>query len=271
MRGGGSPAIGAGGRVGELGGEHVQRPAEGVGQPGIGSQQVQDSTRLDGEAVGPVVGLERVVKAQQAGPGGFGNIPGAVGCHDLGLKQRGRELYTLDRAPEVQESPAFVAVHRGRSHAGKGVDVSDGLGIEALGRRRPDVLDRHALNAQIGSIQAGPHLGAETVTYVARVFASVRDSAPHRVRIGGFEREVVRQGVRVRQGEVVLREEFEATDGRLAVQASVDAQPAEVDLVDRAINQGLGLHAQETAEVLGALQVAAHPVETLGAAGQHAA
>ena len=82
---------------------------------------------------------------------------------------------------------------------------------------------------------------------------------------------VVRQGVRVRQGEVVLREEFEATDGRLAVQASVDAQPAEVNLVDRAIDQGLGLHAQQAAEMLGALQVAAHPVEALGTAGQHAA
>ena len=54
--------------------------------------------------------------------------------------------------------------------------------------------------------------------------------------------------------------------GRLTPHAAVYALPAEIDLLDRSVDQGLGLQSQQTAQVLCPLKVAAHPVESLRAA-----
>ena len=173
--------------------------------------------------------------------------------------------------PRLRNLPAFVAIHGGRGHAGEGVDFSHGFGVEPFGRRSPDVLDRQALQAQIRPIEAGPHFGAEAVANVPGVLPPGRHTTPHRVGIGRLEGQVVGQRVGVRQAVVVLGEKLDISDRRLTVEAAVDAQPAEVKLLNRPVDQGFGLQAQETTEVLSSLQVAAQPVETLGAARQHAA
>ena len=41
------------------------------GKSRVGREQVEDLARFDREAVGPVIGLQRVVQAQEAGPGGL--------------------------------------------------------------------------------------------------------------------------------------------------------------------------------------------------------
>ena len=108
------------------------------------------------------------------------------------------------------------------------------------------------------------------MAHLAGVLAAEGEAAPYRIEVGALEREIAGQGVGIGEGEVIALVRLEiAPEGWPTVDACVDPAPAEVDFGDRPVHQRFHLQPEQTAQMARPLQVAAHPVQSLGAAREH--
>jgi hypothetical protein len=165
----------------------------------------------------------------------------------------------LEHAAEAHEVPRLVVRHRGvgdaleevAAHAdlAEGVEHPLGLGQRPLG-----------LDLQVHAVDLRPHLRRDRLPHRARVLARVAQARRDRIRVVGVIRQPLDHARLGRQAEALLE--------RLGVAARVDERLPLLRRRQRQIDLQVEVDADEARHVLGALDVARHPVDGIGDAAE---
>ena len=182
----------------------------------------------------------------------------ACGALVVGAEQRGDGVAALQEAPRLDELPA-LRVAEGR--VGEALEEVDRLldGAEELVRLPPpDRVDGRAAHGQVEAVDLLPHLGADLLAHLARVLPRGQDAGDHRGGVALVEGQMAGDFVRV-----------DPVRGRRGLEALQHAHPVLAARLGRSLQVERQVDVDQPRGVLGALQVAAHPIEVIGDARKH--
>jgi hypothetical protein len=236
--------------------ETVDSEAQGMGELGVEEEELQDLMRREISGVDLAVGFECGSAAKEAHPfevlvasrKSFGLSPEVV---VVGLKQNGCSSGALDEAADLDELPAFAVAHGGICDS---VELMNGLHHHLEEFRGIGVDVKGASDIEIERVEAVPLLGRDLLADMAGVFAGGNDGADDAGLKGGVEGEGLGKGI----GVVV------PDDVRWVAEGAEHATPAVLGAGGALVEHEIEVDVEETGGMLGALEIAAHPVEAVG-------
>ena len=203
-----------------------------------------------------------VYRVERAAAGEQGNPVEIVGLRvraEVGVEEQRHRTRPLRVLPQLHESPALAVGHRGLADAGKRVGAFAHPGHQP--HHRLVVCHRRAQGAGlvVEPIELLPHLGADLFPDLRGVFPRRTEARHHRRPECHVRGEAADGTLRIGVGGV----ELQPHRGQRAIPALIgrDLDPAQHQAVGRV---------DHPRDIVGALEVAAHPIEAVGDSGKHA-
>ncbi len=216
------------------------------------------------------VGLDAAAAAQDGHPvdvaqGGFEHGLGLVENVEFGFDDPAGDGDSFEVFSELGEQPALIVRH--------GL-VGEPLEHERAGHDRAEkIIVRFfecfggvfGLEGPVDGVEIFPHLRGDEFAHAAGVFAGAYEAVDDAV------------GVLVGEGHVVAHPHGDGTFGgfgAVGVEDGEDAFPLAVlqgggEVTD--VDEEIGIDPEDAGDVFGALDVASHPVDRIGIAGEHGA
>ena len=171
----------------------------------------------------------------------------------------------LDEFPELDELPALAArvgrVRQPLEEVGVALDVLE----ELVGAGGPHVRGAPGLHEQVELVYRLPHLDRDLVADHPGVLARREDAGQDRVRVAQVEGEELGDGPAFRSLVVLVKQLLVAGAG----EERPPVLPKVRVVVSPEIEDELQVHLEQAGDVLGALDVPAHPVEAVRDAREH--
>ncbi len=245
--------------------EFAQAVAQGAREAFRKDKEFGHLERQDFRDVEPAIGFQGAGRAQHGLP--LGRVHGAA--HVGGPRQEDvvldvedtcRLVRALEVFAEADELPAFGAGEGGICQPLE--EMREALDLVVKGARplAPDLLGIAGLEEEIDLVEHLPHFERDLVAHLAGVLARRAHTTEHRVRI--VPAECHELGHRGAVGLRVVLEKEILVSRRAQNRDPVLLDPLAIDRSE--IDQQLYVHIDQARDVLGALEVARHPVKRGG-------
>src|ERR1700694_3300652 len=178
----------------------------------------------------------------------------------LHVEDAGGLVGALQLTAEPAEVPRFVVGHGGVGHAGK-LMARHLHGRKQLMRLPQAAGVRRGIDQQIKFVELFPHCRGDDLANRARVLPGGADAGPDRIDVVRIEREKLDDALL--RGRPVALLEFGGVAGNVH-----EGLPL-LRRANRQIEHEIQVDVDETRDVLGALDVAAHPVDGIGDTTEH--